>query len=350
MYFLFAFVWHWFGALWAVYDSPPSECLPCSLLRKEPHSYSDPCPLLALERDRGARLADLAIPPLTPPVHVSGSRRGGFHTDVAQRTLDGQMVSVKLPRSCLCGPGEYERSCNEALIMKEVSHIFVLPINAVYVVDGKRPRLAMVSPWCEVDSLNKHLSVLELAGAIDGGQILRLLIEVATALSYVHSRNIVHNGIHPSNVYTTATGRVQLAGFRSSVPTSSALPNTYPSSVYWGYCSPQKFRHHLQTVVAGNEQDYMADPSDDMFAFGTLMYVLYAANQHPFGTKSYSMRGTAAQRFLDGERPARPELADCRVPLPDAVWAMVQRCWAHNPGARPTAEEAVYGLSDINVD
>lgn len=332
-------------------------CVPCDLLHNEGHLDHEHCPLSVVDRDRGDLLASCLIQPLDPPERASGNPiRGGIHSDVTRSTREGVEVAVKLPRfHIMDGPEQYQRSCEQVLIMKAASHPFVLPVIGVYVIDeDQHRRLAIVTLWCETDSLEKRLFNLKLVDAIDGCVVLRLLTEVATALDHIHSRNIVHNGIHPKNVYIAArTGCAQLAGFRSAVIADSDSPHSPYASVvgHWGYCSPQKVRYNLQPgPEGGNEQAYMPDPSDDIFAFGTLMYVVYATEKHPFGSKPYSTKGITVQRLLNGVRPARPEPARCRVPLPDAVWALIERCWADDPAARPAADEVVYELSNVHAN
>lgn len=90
------------------------ECLPCILLLNERHPDNDECPLSVTDSDRGVLLASLVIQPLDPPVDTAGNpSRGGAHTDVTQRTLDGVEVvrpgdhyadtNVRCPQAVLRG-------------------------------------------------------------------------------------------------------------------------------------------------------------------------------------------------------------------------------------------------------
>jgi hypothetical protein len=50
--------------------------------------------------------------------------------------------------------------------------------------------------------------------------------------------------------------------------------------------------------------------------------------------------------FMDvsaGRRPARPAPKECLggLGIPDALWSLIQRCWAQDPAHRPTAAEVL---------
>jgi serine/threonine protein kinase len=220
-------------------------------------------------------------------------------------------------------------------------HEFILPILGTFTTDEPEPRLSIVSPWCENESIDNYLLDPKTGDPIRGNQLQRLLSEVAMALCHTHSRGIIHNDINPSDILVTGSGHVQLADFGSSNFVDSSSTNVYAVGGRWGYRSPQKYRHLWQDR---SPESYKPTFADDIFAFGTLIYVLYT-DCRPFGSGSPFMNHIAAQRMVNGERPLRPSPASCRrAPIPETLWTLVQRCWEDDPSLRPTAKEALHIL------
>jgi serine/threonine-protein kinase len=96
---------------------------------------------------------------------------------------------------------------------------------------------------------------------------VRLLLDVAAALSYAHQHLVVHRDIKPSNILVSAEGRVKLLDFGiakllgsdagAAGVTEAALGPMTPE-----YAAPEQFRGDAVTVAT------------DVFQFGTLAYRL----------------------------------------------------------------------------
>ena len=50
---------------------------------------------------------------------------------------------------------------------------------------------------------------------------------------------------------------------------------------------------------------------------------------------------------LNDRRPFRPPEPAKGQGLSDELWKLIERCWDTDPGARPSAEEIVEGISNI---
>jgi len=292
--------------------------------------------LAALGRNHGVLPSTLTLDSTNMPTKILQTNLGGSYGDVIQTTFGGVDVAVKIPRRARIKPEQYRQSCEEAMLMRVAQHPLILPIIGTYITDEPKGQLAIVTPWCHNGTVDRYL-----ANPAHGNQVLRVLIEVVTVLCYLHSRNIVHNDIHPSNILITADGRVQVADLGISDFVNPTVPNVSAVAGHWDYRSPQK-------CLADVNRPYHSQPSDDIFAFGILAYQLYTG-QSPLGSLSSGWeRKLAFRRMVDGERPPRPSADECiRGPLPDALWDLVGRCWQEDPLERPTAEQALHILSGI---
>lgn len=73
-----------------------------------------------------------------------------------------------------------------------------------------------------------------------------------------------------------------------------------------------------------------------VYAFGLVLWCLFSARLHPWEDDNSQVPDLVSilGRVRDGDRPS---LASLRPDTPPAVVALMQRCWAQDPAARPTA-------------
>ncbi len=156
------------------------------------------------------------------------------------------------------------------------------------------------------------LDVLALAPPAD---ILPPLALLADALRYAHGKNIVHRDLKAANVLLDGNGAPYLIDF-----SAAAARGENPGGGSLIARSPQQ--------LAG----LPAEPADDIFALGGLLYELVS------GRSPYSSADT--ERDIR-ERIAAPLTAEG---LPPELTALVASMLAKDPRARPTAEEVIERL------
>ncbi|WP_186315995.1 serine/threonine-protein kinase [Catellatospora sichuanensis] len=153
------------------------------------------------------------------------------------------------------------------------------------------------------------LTSVLLDGPLPWAGAVRVAATAADVLAVAHRRGVVHRDLTPGNVMITTTG---------------------PKVVDFG----------LAELIVSTGMPQYANPSDDVYALGALLYQVLTGKS-PYAGHNRSPQGTTALRRL----APTPVLA---VPgLPQAVSDLCRACMDKNSLARPSAREASLRLWTI---
>ncbi|MBB6170618.1 hypothetical protein HNR23_000678 [Nocardiopsis mwathae] len=162
-------------------------------------------------------------------------------------------------------------------------------------------------------------------GPLTGGKLLGLAAGLAEALQAVHAAGIVHRDLKPGNIILSPSGPKVLDFGIARALEETALTRTGGVVGTAGWMSPEQY--------SGGEAA-LTDRSD-MFSWGAL--VAYAATgREPFGT---GPTDALAYRV----RQAAPDVDG----LPGELRPLVQAALAKDPGARPSAVDAVRAVEAL---
>jgi len=253
-----------------------------------------------------------------------GSSHVFLATEVA---LDRSVVLKVLPPE-LSADVDAERFRREIQFAAKLQHPHLVPLlsAAVATADGDRDQVRWYSmPYIEGHTLRQ---LLVRRGVPPYPEAIRLLREMALALSYAHARGVVHRDIKPENVLLNdgiamisdfgvakALDDASDAALRSgrrvtTVSTMLGTPN---------YMSPEQ-------IGSARVVDHRAD----LYAFGCVAYELLTGAP-PFARPS--LRATLAAQLSDPPVPIRQQ----RPELPPPIADIVMRCLAKNPAERPAS-------------
>jgi hypothetical protein len=168
----------------------------------------------------------------------------------------------------------------EARRMQQLSHP---RIAAVYDFDRDGSHVYLVMELLEGDSLD-HIVTRQSGTAMPSEQALKVIAGAGDALSYAHSRGVVHSDFKPANVFVMSNGDVKVFDFgiariaKDSAQAGDAAHTIFDAgklgAMTNAYASPEQI---LDTAAP--------DPRDDVYAFALVAYEVLSG-KHPFERKS----------------------------------------------------------------
>ena len=239
-----------------------------------------------------------------------------------------RQVAIKVFRPELAESLGVERFTREIHLAAALQHPHILTVHDSGAANGL---LYYVMPYVEGESLRARI---EREGGLPVPDVIRILREVADALSFAHQHGVVHRDIKPDNVLLMGR-HVLVADFgvakAISVATEGqALTMTGIALGTPAYMSPEQ-------AAADPHVDHRAD----LYALGALGYELLTG-EPPF------VRRTAQQVIAAHMTEAAPSVASRRPAVPPALDALIARCLAKQPADRPqSADEVVAELERL---
>lgn len=173
----------------------------------------------------------------------------------------------------------------------------------------------LISKYCEKGS------AIELIGKMTEREILKFIRCTADGINFLHRHNIVHQDIKPDNVLIDNEDNYVLTDFGITGLADKEIKGGTPA-----YMAPEFF----------NNERRIATPETDIWAFGASVFELITGDV-PFGEDGgkAQMKGTKV--------PVLPKVFKNRT-----IRRIVYRCLDINPKNRPSAEDILQELADMN--
>jgi len=257
-----------------------------------------------------------STPPAIPGLTYRQPLGGGGFADVflyIQHSTKAT-IAVKVLRAEHLGSASLDQFRNEAEVMARVStHPYIVTVLDAGVADDGRPYLAMeYYP-------QPHFGLRARRGALGVAEVLRVAIQVASAVETAHRAGIVHRDIKPANILTSEYGNPGLTDFGvAGVQGEDGL--SVAGGVSPGFTAPEVL---LDDRATGSR-------ASDVYALGATVYALLAGRSplwHPGGDNS---EGTLTHRAATGE--VGPIGRD---DVPRTLEHAVRQCLQPDPALRP---------------
>src|SRR5689334_3034151 len=237
---------------------------------------------------------------------------GMSHVYRAFDTIIGRTVAVKiLTEEAARDQEARERFLDEARLAAKVTHENVISIYA----GGADPQMGlfMVMEFLQGEDLRQAIK----AGHTGDLQTkLKIALQTARALEFIHTHRIIHRDIKPENIHINPNGSVKLMDF--GIARSEDFSRTQPGYAFGTpyYMAPEQVRGEKLTTQV------------DVYAFGILLYELMLG-QKPFTGDKVD---TIFYSILNVPLNTQP-LAEAGIPEP--VMALLSQCTAKLPAERP---------------
>ncbi|GFR41284.1 hypothetical protein Agub_g1799 [Astrephomene gubernaculifera] len=270
---------------------------------------------------------EVQLDPELPPLGrgVSGS--------VFRGTYKGQECAVKiLPPDLLLSSGsaELHTFVQEMVVLASVRHP-----NIVTFLGGslQPPHVFLVEELCAT-SLDAWLHRGALGGAMSAWQRLRVALDVATGLEYLHERQpaIVHRDLKPANILIDASGTAKISDFGlARVKTHAVINTKAPEVGSIGYMAPECF----------TAEDGLLTDKCDTWSLGVVLWEM-VTRKRPW--PGLTLPQYYREVVLRKSRLPIPQ-DDCVCPL--ALRRLISSCWSDAPGERPSCAHIVQELSRL---
>ena len=237
---------------------------------------------------------------------------GMSHVYRAQDTVIGRTVAVKILTEAGCQDAEAKaRFLAEARMAGNIAHDNVISIYDFGEDEQHRPFMVM-----------EFLRGEDLRHAIKSGHTgdlrnkLKIALQVARALQYIHEQKIVHRDIKPENVHISPSGIVKLMDF--GIAKSEGLAMTRA-----GYVLGTPYYMAPEQVTGQNITGQV-----DVYAFGVMLFELLS------GTKPIDADTVERIFYSILNEPLKLDPL-YQAAIPQAICDLVVKCTAKSPAERP---------------
>ena len=240
-----------------------------------------------------ASASDFAVGDLVGPYRlVRELGRGGMGEVWLAERSDGQLnrrVALKLPMLGARRSVLVQRFARERDILAGLEHAHIARLYDAGVADDGQPYLVL--EYVEGEPLDRYCR--QHALGVPGR--LRLLLQVADAVAFAHSRLVLHRDLKPANILVTGDGRVRLLDFgiaklmEGENTQETALTQAAGRALTLDYASPEQIRG--QGIGTAS----------DVYSLGVVAFELLA------GVRPYRLkRGSVAEleEVITAQEPA----------------------------------------------
>ncbi len=248
---------------------------------------------------------------------------------LARDERHARLVALKVLQLGEASEGGAERFLHEIQVAAGLAHPNILP---VYDSGQGEGFLYYVMPYVPGESLRQRL---EREGALPLDDALAIAVDVASALAYAHSHNVIHRDIKPENILFLG-GHAVVADFGIARAISAGG---------WSRGRLLGEREGTPTYMSPEQASGGArlDGRSDLYSLGCVLYEMLTGNP-PF-------RGTTPEELVVQHLEAEPEPVQTRrAALPAELQSTVVRALAKHPADRyPTAQQFVEAIQRVQA-
>ncbi|MCS6836367.1 MAG: protein kinase [Anaerolineae bacterium] len=228
-----------------------------------------------------------------------------------QQSMNRQVALKVLPRQFLDDETYLQRFNREVRIVSQLEHRNILPVHGYGEFEGQPYIVMRYMPSGSLDDLLRD-GPMSLEACAD------LLSQIAPALDYAHSKDVLHRDLKPSNILRDETGGYYLTDFGIAKLGNSGGGNTITTQGVVGtpsYMSPEQ------------AQGKPIDGRSDIYALGVMLFEM-TTGRRPF--EAETPYGVAVKQVT--LPPPKPR--NLNPQIPPAVEAVILRALDKDPARR----------------
>jgi len=234
----------------------------------------------------------------------------------------GQVVAIKdLSPELASDPEMRQRFIREARIQAQLNHPNVVNVHNLLEHDG---RLLLVMEFVEGETLDK---LIQDNGALPYNQAIEITCQVLNALSFMHSKGVIHRDLKPGNIMIAEEGRVKVTDFgiaKATTEKGQTRAGTRLGTLW--YMSPEQ--------VKGKP----VDARSDLYAMGITLFQMVTGKLPFFGNSDFEIMKAHT------ETPP-PDPKKIKKDIPKPLSGVILKLLEKNPGKRyQTVDEVLKAL------
>lgn len=240
--------------------------------------------------------------------------KGGFGTVYkVRRKVDGCIYVMKQINSSLLNAKVRDTALNEVQILASLRHAFIVKYYDSFLDHNN---LNIIMEYCEGGDLENFMKK-QSGKPLQEARIWKILIQLLTALYYIHKKNIIHRDIKSLNVFVTKEGDVRLGdlGLAKMLDYAGKMSHATVGTPY--YLSPEIC------------EDKPYNEKTDIWSLGVILYEL-CTYKHPFEANS---QGILSMKIVKG----------VYKPIPDTyskeLASIIDDCLCKDQNARSSAKD-----------
>lgn len=233
-----------------------------------------------------------------------------------QHALKREVAVKILPETLASQPGYIDRFTQEAQTAASLTHPHIVQI---FDFGTQRNISYVVMQYLRGGSLAERIRRRALEGSPSAGlgELSRLLAELASALDYAHTQQVIHRDVKPANVMFDTHGNAYIVdfGIAKLMGANSGLTGTGVMMGTPYYMPPEQWEGLELT------------PAADQYALGVMMYQMVA------GRLPYESDSPVQLMFKHFNETPTP-IGVLRPEIPGAIIAVIGRAMAKTPQER----------------